>query len=98
MGIKIYKNSVVYTVFYDKTDAEETGCTVKFDGDSIRVEYRWDEVVYVYEGKDIGNGHYELSMKENRATLHRTTPESKILEGSWKEDGYYGMWRILLKE
>lgn len=51
-----------------------------------------------YEGKEITPGHFELKSLNNfndRATLHRFK-DSKILEGSWFEEGSEGMWKINL--
>ena len=97
MGIKIYKNAVSHTIGFNQGSEEKEGCIVKFDGDNIRVEYPVGEV-YVYEGKDVGNGHYNLhNAKGDKSTLH-ITPGYQVLEGYWEEDGCNGMWRILLKE
>ena len=52
---------------------------------------------YHYTGNEKGEGHYQLHCAENngKATLHRFA-ESTILEGSWRESGVHGMWRIEL--
>lgn len=41
-------------------------------------------------------GHYRLTgVFGGSATLH-IAPGSSLLEGSWEENGYEGMWRIYL--
>lgn len=97
----LYRDSKAKIFHGDKTLMEESDCHVRIEGDDIEVRYDDDdwggEVVYV--GKDIGQGHFELSapITGGEASLHRI-PNSKILEGWWHESGYEGMWRITLSD
>ncbi|MCK6189914.1 MULTISPECIES: hypothetical protein [unclassified Pseudomonas] len=74
-------------------------CVVFCEGAEITVEYE-DEGHQQYRGLDKGEGHYELSSRsfaDGRATLHRFEG-GLILEGSYREQGNSGMWRIRLLE
>lgn len=84
--------------YSDEPAAENVPCTVKIDDQGILVEYSDDGLVQ-YRGDKDSSGHFMLTSPEvdGRATLHRLT-ESTILEGSWVENGYRGMWRIELGE
>lgn len=76
-------------------DAE---CTVQIDADHIKIKYKQDGEHYSYTGSSIGPGHYNLhcdGYPECRATLH-CFEDSKVLEGSWREEQSQGMWRIRL--
>lgn len=75
----------------------DQGCVVIFEDDEIIIEYD-DQGPQVYRGIDKGNGHYELfshSFDGGRATLHRFE-NGLILEGSYRELGSSGMWKIRL--
>jgi hypothetical protein len=69
---------------------------VKITDDEILVEYD-DEGLVKYRGPNDASGHFLLAAPdvEGRASLHRF-PDADILEGSWVEAGYRGMWRIEL--
>ena len=92
----IWANSKCATLYYSKDRADEDwACVVKLTPDEILVEYE-DEGTQQYVGKNDGTGHFELhSSNGGRATLHMF-PGSKILEGSWTEGEWRGMWRIEL--
>lgn len=96
----IYSNSKMSSLYYsDAPSAENYPCVVRIDDHEILVEYEdEDDGVVQYRGKNNGDGHFELSSTDvnGRASLHMF-PNSSILEGSWVEDSYRGMWRILLE-
>jgi len=71
-------------------------CEVRIGSGSIAVSYEDDGPV-VYEGPELEPGHFKLKAVNGRATLHRITDDD-ILEGSWFEGGYQGMWRIQLDD
>lgn len=85
------------TVYFTEVESTENDdCVVKIENGSILVEYEDDGIVQ-YVGKEIGDGHFSLVCpeKSGKASLHMF-PESEILEGSWTEDGWRGMWKIKL--
>lgn len=87
------------TVYYGNDEPSlRDPCKVTFSGDQITVSYDGLEGEnYQYTGMDHGSGHFELALADGDggATLHRF-PNSKLLEGYWKEDGVEGFWRIHL--
>ncbi len=62
------------------------------------VEYE-DDGAKQYCGPNNGTDHFELKATDGdgHASLHRF-PDSIILEGSWKEGGVRGMWKIKLEK
>ena len=85
------------TTLYHSNDAsEDSPCVVKLENNQILVEYE-DEGRVQYKGITNGVGHFELHGVgfQGHASLHMF-PDSSILEGSWLEEGYRGMWRIKL--
>lgn len=93
----IWNNSTMTTFYPSSAPSSESKCVVKFEGDSILVEYHEDGEFYQYKGSKNGDGHFVLQAEgfEGRATLHMFN-ESSILEGSWMEEGRNGMWKIEL--
>jgi hypothetical protein len=94
----IWNNCKADHLFYDQGAAIDVSCNVELNGDKIRVWYEsGNGTTLVYEGKEIGVGHFELHAPSvnGRATLHMFNG-SKVLEGFWVENGYRGMWRIIL--
>lgn len=92
----IYKNSTMWTYYGSDEGATEIACEVRIDGDEISVSYLDDGGPVVYTGRAVGVGHFRLECTnrvKGRATLHRFDDDD-VLEGSWIEDGYEGMWRI----
>ena len=92
----IWNNSKMQVLYYDKTVADENWpCVVRISDTEIVVEYR-DEGTVIYRGENDGSGHYTLRCSDgSEATLH-SFAGSELLEGSWREDGMRGMWRIAL--
>jgi hypothetical protein len=84
--------------FYYSGEAvcENYPCVVKIDENEILVEYE-DAGIQQYRGKNRGDGHFELLSPElgGKASLHMF-PGDTLLEGSWVESSYRGMWRIEL--
>ena len=100
MAAEIWDNCSMKTVYYGSTGSvEHDNVTVKIDSDSILVEY--DDYGYrvQYVGKNNGNGHFHLEAidGDGSASLHRMTPQSEMLEGSWIENAERGMWKLFLK-
>lgn len=87
------------TVYYDADEADEReACEVKVAGGEIVVSYSQDGEIVLYRGQEQGPGHFVLECPERlgKATLHQLQG-SRILEGYWSEEGYRGMWRIVLQ-
>jgi hypothetical protein len=80
---------------------ERSECDVNIENGAISISYREGTGVVVYKGEEIQPGHFKLKAEStNRivnstATLHQFHGED-VLEGSWLEEGYIGMWRIVL--
>lgn len=93
-----YRNATM-EVFKPDIGGYQQPCQVRFDKESIRVEYDEDGLTCAYSGKAKSEGHYELTAEgfQGGATLH-TFPDSIIFEGFWKQDVAYGMWRIRLDD
>lgn len=95
----IWHNSRMTTLYYsDEPAKEDYPCVVKIDDNGILVEYEdEDGGIQQYKGQNNKNGHFELNAPDlhGHASLHMF-PDSTILEGSWIEGGYRGMWRIEL--
>lgn len=94
--MKIWPNSTMTMLYYSDAPSEEWPCVVKLSEAEILVEYEFNGFRQ-YRGQARGPGHYELSAPElsGRASLHRFEG-AEVLDGSWVEDGYRGMWRIKL--
>lgn len=93
----IWNNSKMTTVYFSDSDASENcDCVVKIANGKILVEYD-DAGLVQYVGEEKGQGHFVLSCAavSGKASLHMFA-NSEILEGSWIEDGYRGMWKIML--
>lgn len=92
----IWKNSKMTLIWYSNDEASELPCEVRIDDLGIMVEYE-DESLVQYRGINSGDGHFELTAPDikGHASLHMF-PGSNILEGSWVEGVYRGMWRITL--
>ena len=92
----IWNHCKMSTLYYSDDGEESYPCVVKITDDEILVEYD-DEGLVQYRGSNDGQGHFLLAAPdvEGRASLHRF-PDANILEGSWVEGGYRGMWRIEL--
>ena len=74
--------------------------TVRIGGGLISVAYDYEHegrmVANVYEGTEIGQGHFQLRCQGGEASLHRT-PGGKLMEGWFHEQSEAGWWRIILK-
>lgn len=93
----IWNHCRMSTLYYSDDAAEENcPCVVKITDEEILVEYE-DEGLQQYRGRNDGSGHFLLTAPEleGRASLHRFA-DADLLEGSWTEGGYRGMWRIEL--
>jgi hypothetical protein len=84
-------------VFTPDRGSYQQPCQVRLEPDAIRLEYEEDGVSYAYAGQAQGDGHYHLKAEgfDGSATLHAFAG-SIFLDGAWKEEGGYGMWRIRL--
>ncbi|HKI15988.1 MAG TPA: hypothetical protein VKA12_13465 [Roseiarcus sp.] len=95
----VYKNATCDTYHAEGVE-KNLPVEVRISGGSVAVSYEDDDGrPAVYEGNEIAPGHYELrkSNGNGTATLH-LTPGGSVLEGSWIEDGYAGMWQIDIAE
>lgn len=93
----VWKDCKMTTVYYDETMADDEFCDVRIDSKVMTVSYKEEGAFVIYEGHDLGGGHFHLHCKKKNsdATLH--LPEGgKILEGYWEEESYRGFWRIYL--
>jgi len=92
----IYKNSKIDCFYYDGSAPDiKHPCQVRIETKEIVIDYEGDGERVLYSGKELSPGHFELSCEGGHASLHRFD-NSIILEGSWKEDDYSGMWKIWL--
>jgi hypothetical protein len=84
-------------LYYSADASEDWPCVVKISESEILVEYE-DAGLVQYVGKNLGDGHFELQAPalKGHASLHMFG-DSELLEGSWVEGSYKGMWRIRLK-
>lgn len=96
----IFKQSLMDTLYFGCEADEGHPCEVRISSGEIVVDYISDGERVLYRGIDNGSGHYQLDCPEvdGRATLHRLSPNSSILEGSWLEGVNRGMWKIHLSE
>lgn len=94
--MELYSDCTMTTLYHSNEPSEDYPCVVKLEDDQILVEYEDDGLVQ-YEGTRNGEGHFELRGIgfQGHASLHMFSGSS-ILEGSWVEEGYRGMWRITL--
>lgn len=88
------QSSMSYTYSADTTDAD---CDVVIAAGRLSVSVQTDTGFDVYEGAEVGEGHYTLELVGGGGggTLHRM-PGSDMLEGSWWQGGQRGLWRIQL--
>lgn len=88
------------SLYPDKEESLKGKCVVEFcDDGSLKIAYEDDGDQLLWSGARKGEGHWELTEShgnKSEATLHQLTPESNILEGTWKEGNEWGMWRIKL--
>lgn len=84
------------TLYLSEGASSKEPCTVKFDGNSILVEYGDEHLQY--KGWAEQEGHFKLEAIgfDGAATLHMFKGEA-TLEGSWREGGKRGMWIIELE-
>lgn len=100
----IWSKSTMAHLFYDNEEADEhEPCLVSLEDGVLVLEYDDEDsagrpIRAHYRGAEQGEGHFQLACVETggKATLHRF-PGASLLEGSWTEGGYRGMWRITLK-
>ena len=93
----IWHKSKMSTVYFSADESSENyDCVVTIENEKILVEYE-DEGRVQYFGREIGKGHFSLECPEHsgKASLHMFEG-SEILEGSWVESSYRGMWKIKL--
>ena len=93
-----FRNSKYESYYPDQAATFDDECRIRIDDDMVVVEYDNDDGVTTYRGHSVGQGHYVLKGVgfDASASLHRA-PGSQVLEGSWAEEGYKGMWRITLR-
>jgi hypothetical protein len=85
--------------FYPMVVADlQYDCIVEISDENLVIKYMNDGKLVEYVGVADGPGHYLITGKgfPAKASLHLS--EGRILEGSWKEDQQFGMWRIFLEE
>lgn len=92
---KLWKSCKVIT-YYDHDTCSHDTCDVKLDR-NLLIEYLDEGQIISYRGPNDGSGHFLLKSGDvgGSATLH-LNPEHLVLEGSWSEGGYNGMWKIFL--
>jgi hypothetical protein len=75
-------------------------CLIFVEDHKIELKYDDDDGPVRYAGTGDGHGHYVLNCLERKgsATLHRSSKMPSVLEGSWTESGYRGMWCIDIDE
>lgn len=94
----VFDASVMIALQAGELEEDVKPCVVTLTENTITVEYFLDGQV-TYSGDIDPNhpGHYFLTapMAHGEATLHRI-PNTDTLEGSWKEAGFKGYWKIEL--
>jgi hypothetical protein len=92
-----YKNATIDTYEGDGLSTGHRCEVVIWDG-SISVTWRENNQYTTYKGQEVAPGHFKLSALSVRgsATLHRFPIDDDVLEGTWHQEGYEGMWRIHL--
>ena len=95
----IWRNSRVETYYGSQAVFDTAPCIVAIGDGRISVKYDYDGGTEVYEGTEIGSGHFKLKSQDGlgEASLH-CFPGGLRLDGWWKEEGETGMWRILLAD
>lgn len=100
LNMQIWKNCTTDVLFYDETPAfiNDEGYIVRLSDEKLEIAYDGAEGAVCYQGKNNGNGHFELKAPEinGQASVH-CFPKSNVMEGYWQEGGERGMWRIHLK-
>lgn len=96
--MKRYSKSLMDTFYPADTARLQEDCIVEISDESLVVKYMSEGKLVEYVGVADGPGHYIISGKgfEAAGSLHMS--DGRTLEGSWKEDQYFGMWRIFLEE
>lgn len=94
--MRIWQHCSMATYYPGADAAEVQPCVVKISDGEILVEYQGDGLVQ-YRGPSLGTGHYSLEAPavDGRASLHGFAG-STLLEGSWVQGSYRGMWKIEL--
>ncbi len=93
----VWTNCTIESYYGTEEAADDNRGIVEIDGGRISVTYDYDDEPVVYEGGEIGTGHFELTKQGGggRASLHRF-PDGLLLDGWWHEGRETGMWRISL--
>ena len=95
----IWRNSTMECLYEEGSARQDAPCQVRIQGGELILSYESEAGHVIYRGTEEGDGHYRLTAPSvaGRGTLHRV-PGDDLLEGSWTEAGYSGMWRIQLDE
>jgi len=92
-----WSKSECQTFYEDAREAATEECEVVIANSEITVDTRHVGGNWVYQGNEVGPGHFRLDSQTHRGTgtLHHDEAED-VLEGWWHEEGVSGMWRITL--
>jgi hypothetical protein len=102
-AIAAYPSSSLDIYFEAFEAARGIPCKVQFSGSRCVLTYDEDDessstpLWRQWIGFAQSPGHYEMREPGGgHATLHRSGPDARYLEGYWREDGHTGMWRVTL--
>ena len=92
----IWDKSESETFYADGRVSAKEECSVGIDETRIVIDAT-KSGGWMYQGDGSEVGHFELasSIPTGVATLHRSEGK-EVLEGFWRQEGTYGMWRITL--
>ena len=95
----VWRNCTIENYYATEDAADDNPCIVVIDGGRISVTYDYDGKPVVYEGPEIGTGHFKLTKQggHGTASLH-CFPAGLVLAGGWIENGEMGMWQIHLAD
>lgn len=114
---EVFPHSLITLMYSDgRREEREISAEVTLCGRRITVSHvqegdDGEDVTVTYHGEDHGGGHFELRFNRQDvrgfagmgwATLHRSTPQGRLLEGSWNEawgdEQIRGAWTVLLRK
>lgn len=95
----IWAESECETFFADGRASTTDPCQVRIADGRIVVDAGGANGGWMYEGEEVGPGHFRLFSPTlgGTASLHRFEGDN-VLDGGWREGVAYGLWRITLSE
>ncbi|MFD0937037.1 hypothetical protein [Methylobacterium trifolii] len=95
--MSLWDDSECETFYADGRASATEACVVRISDGRIVVDANGANGGWMYEGEEVGPDHFSLTSltHDGKAKLHRCAGD-EALDGSWREGGVYGMWRITL--